>query len=286
MVLDLYQNHRFLPTLHFCFKVSCYLNSVSKWVSNERHLCMCVCARVCERVCVRVWDCESVRGCVCETLWMCDRVRDCEWQCVWVIVCVCDHVWDCEGVCVCVRDIVTVCASECDCVSQCVWVCVCVCERVCVCECERVCETLWMCDRVWLCESVCVSVCLTVCVRECVWISVRVSVCVRSVACTECTCQRQTTACAVTRTVFFQRCFEEVVTNGLFRGGTRIGNTGESLIYSPPPWEWPTLADQMHTSSWLTWQTFVSLLSFGVLFWPQGIHNIVYGFPLSKGKQK
>lgn len=54
-------------------------------------------------------------------------------------------------------------------------------------------------------------------------------------ACTECTCQRQTTACAVTRTVFFQPCFKEVVTVGLFGGGTRIGKAGESLAYSPPP---------------------------------------------------
>ena len=60
MVLDLYQNHRFLPTLHFCFKVSCYLNSVSKGVSNERHLCMCVCARVCVRAHVPNAQCEGL----------------------------------------------------------------------------------------------------------------------------------------------------------------------------------------------------------------------------------
>ena len=129
---------------------------------------------------------------------------------------------------------------------------------------------------VFLIMKVCVCVCL--CVWESVWVSECVCVWGR-VACTECTCQRQTTACAVTRTVFFQRCFKEVVTVGLFRGGTQIRKAGESLVYSPPPGVASALWSDARR------QTSVFLLSFGVLSWRRRIH-IVYGFPLSKGKQK
>ena len=68
MVLDLYQNHRFLPSLHFCFKVSYYLNSVSKWVSNEAYLCVCVC------VCVCVCTCTHVPNAQCKGLWLTAKV--------------------------------------------------------------------------------------------------------------------------------------------------------------------------------------------------------------------